>query len=499
MSCPTTHAKNAHQHPGYILLEGKQVQCTSEQKQADNAQTKQARLEQAQGIKCLANIVEETECQEKMLLTDIPKPRPKPHIVSTIPVRPSEESELDIKPIAGMDVSKDTMSGESADLDGDVNSQQVEVDGESPTQVVKKQRNQKTSTQDAVEAVQGGNKFADSVDKNQPKKGKHWASVQASAKGNFAGIGEVKDWADKLASSRSLHTLLSQWSTSTNSHALRSTSTNSCVPRSISGTSTDSAFKVPHSTLASSAISQHSFPDHLIPPSQLNCGDYRFYIDEGDLEPLTEAVGQWTDSMDITEVVSSSEIDKWEPSPPPATTQSSAQKGAPKGNITCATSDMSVDAGESKSGALPSKQPKPSQCSASGSQHSGSGVNRKYVKDNLPLGSTVDNIWRQVFISALAHFTAGYDNPWTIPTKKFMMILQVIWDRVYEGEIEHTITNVGPIFHIISIIAKQSLNNWHGGFATAAPAVITTFFANDTNFKDPKRCVEFAKVMLKRN
>ncbi|KIN99785.1 hypothetical protein M404DRAFT_30039 [Pisolithus tinctorius Marx 270] len=364
MSCPTTHAKNAHQHPGYILLEGKQVQRTSEQKQGDDAQTKQARLKQAatqeRGIKCLANIVEETECQEKMLLTDIPKPRPKLHIVLTTPVRPSEESELDIKPIAGMDVSKDTMSGESADLDGDVNSQQVEVNGESPMQVVRKQRNQKTSTWDMVEAVQGGNEFADSVDKNQPEKGKHQASVQASAKGDFAGIGEVKDWADKLALSRSLHTLLSQWSTSTNSHAPRSTSTNSHVPRSVSGASTDSAFKVPHSTPASSTISWHSFPDCLTPPSQLNHGDYRFYIDEGDLEPLTEA--------DITEVVSSSKIDEWEPLPPPATTQSSAQKGTPKGNITHAASDKSVgslkkkqtqqiqvDAGESESGALPSK------------------------------------------------------------------------------------------------------------------------------------------------
>ncbi|KIN93017.1 hypothetical protein M404DRAFT_36479 [Pisolithus tinctorius Marx 270] len=212
--------------------------------------------------------------------------------------------------------------------------------------------------------------------------------------------------------------------------------------------------------------------------------------------------------MDRLYVVSSSKIDEWEPSPPPAATQSSAQKGALKGNITHATSDKSVgslkkkqtqqiqvDAGESKSGALPSKQPKPSQCSASGSQHSGSGVNRKYVKDDLPLGSMVDNIWRQFFISALAHFAAGYNNPWAIPTKKFMTILQVIWDRVYEGEIEHTVTNGGPVFHI----AKQGLNNWCGRFTAAATAVITTFFANDADFEDPKQCVEFTKAMLKRN
>ncbi|KIK88113.1 hypothetical protein PAXRUDRAFT_152302 [Paxillus rubicundulus Ve08.2h10] len=47
MSHPVTHAKNANQHPGLILSEGKQIKCTLERKQADNSQAKQARQEHA--------------------------------------------------------------------------------------------------------------------------------------------------------------------------------------------------------------------------------------------------------------------------------------------------------------------------------------------------------------------------------------------------------------------------------------------------------------------
>ena len=62
---PTTHAKNANQHSGNIILEGKQKKCTPEEKQADDARAEQQRQEQAaereRGIKCLANIMDQVE------------------------------------------------------------------------------------------------------------------------------------------------------------------------------------------------------------------------------------------------------------------------------------------------------------------------------------------------------------------------------------------------------------------------------------------------------
>ncbi|KIK22184.1 hypothetical protein PISMIDRAFT_102910 [Pisolithus microcarpus 441] len=90
MSCPVTCAKNADQRPGLIMLEGRQKQCTSEQKQANDVEAKLERQEQC-SIRCLANIVEGTDCQEKRLLTDPPKPRPKLCIVLKLPNDPSTE------------------------------------------------------------------------------------------------------------------------------------------------------------------------------------------------------------------------------------------------------------------------------------------------------------------------------------------------------------------------------------------------------------------------
>lgn len=82
---PTTHAKNANQHPGNILLKGKQKKHTPEEKQADDARVEQQRQEQAaareHGIKCLANIMDQAEKDEKSLLTQPPKPRPQPCII----------------------------------------------------------------------------------------------------------------------------------------------------------------------------------------------------------------------------------------------------------------------------------------------------------------------------------------------------------------------------------------------------------------------------------
>ncbi|KAF8126260.1 hypothetical protein EV363DRAFT_1174427, partial [Boletus edulis] len=112
-------------------------------------------------------------------------------------------------------------------------------------------------------------------------------------------------------------------------------------------------------------------------------------------------------------------------------------------------------------------------------------------------GATTDNTWRRLFISALAHFASGYDNPWAIPSDKFISVLQQIWNAVYEGKIKHVVTNDGPVYHIVSV--AQALNNWRSGFAAAAIAVITTFFANDADFANSVTRTQFAKAMLQKN
>lgn len=56
---------------------------------------------------------------------------------------------------------------------------------------------------------------------------------------------------------------------------------------------------------------------------------------------------------------------------------------------------------------------------------------------------------RKMASMVLAHFFAGYDNPWAINTNKFVSILQEIWDVIYEEKIEHTVTSNGAVFHMV--------------------------------------------------
>ncbi|KAG6375001.1 hypothetical protein JVT61DRAFT_3778 [Boletus reticuloceps] len=78
-------------------------------------------------------------------------------------------------------------------------------------------------------------------------------------------------------------------------------------------------------------------------------------------------------------------------------------------------------------------------------------------------------MWRRQFLSAVS-----------IPNETFLSVLKEIWDVIYCDKIKHTVTHNGAVFQL----AKQSLNVWCSGFASAAISVVTTFFANSEDFKD---------------
>ncbi|KAI6033981.1 hypothetical protein PISMIDRAFT_121072 [Pisolithus microcarpus 441] len=144
----------------------------------------------------------------------------------------------------------------------------------------------------------------------------------------------------------------------------------------------------------------------------------------------------------------------------------------------------------------PSKQTKTQHASSGqGPQHSGSGVNKKFINSDLPLGATNNNAWQCLFISALAYFTAGYDNLWTIPGDKLQHVLQEIWDTMYWDKIMYMVVIGGSVYSL----AKQGLSNWCARFAAAAIAVITTFFTHDVDFEDLMLHMKFTNAMLKKN
>ncbi|KAI6017602.1 hypothetical protein BKA83DRAFT_4128196 [Pisolithus microcarpus] len=343
------------------------------------------------------------------------------------------------------------------------------------------------------------------VQKRKPSSARLEADKQ-----KFSGIGEVADWADKLASSKPLHTLLSQCSAASSRHA-----------RSISSTGTSSQIKLRGTPASTHSSTRPSTPASNNPPDSETCNDDSPYIQGNDdserqaiSNPSLRSVPRRTDTMTdipkaVTDVVSGSELDESEPSPPPPSQYTHPRKnhvssgGGKATNIqddylkpSAKEMDDDILLMETKRGtkrapcsqgeasstaAPPSKRMKTPHLSAGqGSQRSGSGANKKYINSNLPAGATNENAWRWLFISTLAHFAAGYNNPWTIPDNKFKHVLQEIWDVVYWGKVVYTVVIGGPVYSL----AKQGLNNWRAGFAAAAVAVITTFFAHDADFDD---------------
>ncbi|KAI5984733.1 hypothetical protein EDD15DRAFT_2367099 [Pisolithus albus] len=546
MSRPITRAKNAHQHPGHIVLEGKQKRRTSEQKQADDAAAERAREEQEaaqeRGIQRLADIIDNSTQEEENRLADPPRPRPRIRLILKDPSQESADTAESVmgdsdrlaSDMTGMDPTDKRPSGEAlADLQG---SGELSVYGQEESEdeleegltetVQKRKRTQKTCTRDAVLAAwdkPGGSDGADrttdrhsmDVQKRKPSSARLEADKQ-----KFSGIGEVADWADKLASSKPLHTLLSQRSAASSRHA-----------RSISSTGTSSRIKLRGTPASTRSSTRPSTPASNNPPDSETCNDDSPYIQGNDdserqaiSNPSLRSIPRRTDTMAVTDVVSGSELDESEPSPPPPSQYSHPRKNRVSSGGRKATNtqddylepsaeEMDDDVllmetkrgtkraprsrGEASSTAAPpSKRMKTPRLSAGqGSQRSGSGANKKYINSDLPAGATNENAWRRLFISTLAHFAAGYDNPWTIPDDKFKHVLQEIWDVVYWGKVVYTVVIGGPVYSL----AKQGLNNWRAGFAAAAVAVITTFFAHDADFDDSTTRVEFAKAMLKKN
>ena len=112
MSCPVTCPKNATQHPGLILLEGTQKRRSSEQKQADDKHAEQERLTQEAarecGIKCIANLMDQSAQHKKHAHTHPPQPRPWPCIVHKASSLVGQ---------ASCEAEDDQMEGTQCDLD----------------------------------------------------------------------------------------------------------------------------------------------------------------------------------------------------------------------------------------------------------------------------------------------------------------------------------------------------------------------------------------------
>ncbi|KAI5980709.1 hypothetical protein EDD15DRAFT_2381486 [Pisolithus albus] len=511
-------------------------------------------LHRERGIQRLANIIDSSIQEEESQLTNPPKPKPRLHLIIKDPSQDSVDMTKSVfgdddrveSDMIGMDLSGgsliDSQGGGEWLVDGGEELDN-ELEGSLNEVAQKRKRTQKASSHDAVLAARGklvgadeANRIADrhSMDsqKRKPDSSRYtvfpslsmlttmilltetvlfyWDCINSSLevdKSKYSGVGEVVDWADKLASSKPLHTLLSQRSAS-----------NSCYVWSVSSTGTGSQIRVRAPPTSTCSSSRPPTPMINNPPEAGTHDDDSPYVQGSDTgerlaisHPSTKTLRHRTNAMAITDVVSGSELDESVPSPPPPSQYTCSQWGRSSSDTRKASrneddyielSGNEIDDGgilltdTNTSYAPPSKRTKTQHASSGqGSQHSGSGVNKKFINSDLPLGATNDNAWQHLFISALAYFAAGYNNPWTIPDDKLQHVLQEIWDIVYWDKVVHMVVIGGPVYSL----AKQGLSNWCTRFAAAAVAVITTFFAHDVDFEDSTPHMEFADAMLKKN
>ncbi|KAN0094365.1 hypothetical protein V8E55_002652 [Tylopilus felleus] len=470
MARPVTRTKNLHQHPGQVILRMKQKRRTKEQKQEDDVRAEQARQEEAtareRGITCLANIISQSEKEEQDPLKNPPKPRPLPRIVVRPPAEPSstakhwEQAQVDFGDTMGIEEEpqeEDDLDDAEADENGDVDSDEDgDVEGdednsmeEEAVPVSKKQHIQKTITCDAVQVAQGGindRGIADDADSRvqrvdhgrQPEKDNQ-ASIQAT-KNDVVGIGETKDWAGKLASAK-LPSLVSSRSSAANSRHAWSVS------------STSKGQRAPPPSLCSSARYSSPTTNNLTTSEPVSDAPDGYPYIEGNnqverkaLPIASKVIPHRTNMMDITEIVITSEPD--EATPPPTT------KPCVK-NLAKASSSSRKRAQSMQMTGPQSKRAKTVQPDAEDtSKHSSSVTKKKFSKDDLPPGCTDDNMWRRVFLSAVAHFASTYNNPWAILTEKLLSVLQEMWDTVYGDRIEHTVTVNGPVYRLSQHMAQ---------------------------------------------
>ena len=71
----------------------------------------------------------------------------------------------------------------------------------------------------------------------------------------------------------------------------------------------------------------------------------------------------------------------------------------------------------------------------------------KYTNQDLPPES--HSIWHSIYIPSLAHWCGGRVDPWTIEAGELQNAMQIIWDELYYGTLEHNITLKGLVFQMV--------------------------------------------------
>ena len=78
-----------------------------------------------------------------------------------------------------------------------------------------------------------------------------------------------------------------------------------------------------------------------------------------------------------------------------------------------------------------------------------------YKNLDLSFGSHSDNLWEGTFVLTLLEYMGTLNDPWTISDADLVKVLQMIWDEIYAGRIEHKM-KVGDCVHaLVSLLLHR--------------------------------------------
>ncbi|KAH8979504.1 hypothetical protein EDB86DRAFT_2814567 [Lactarius hatsudake] len=133
-------------------------------------------------------------------------------------------------------------------------------------------------------------------------------------------------------------------------------------------------------------------------------------------------------------------------------------------------------------------------------------VSKKPRNDGLP--TQVNNDWfRRTFVTTYMAFVGQTNDPWEVPVRQSVQVMQKIWDAT--GGIEYEITSKTAIYQkvhdffltqtILNIFqtVQRLADSWHSSIGSAGIAVLMAFFDSHQDFRDSdKERMKFAKNHL---
>ncbi|KAI6003230.1 hypothetical protein F5J12DRAFT_893857 [Pisolithus orientalis] len=292
----------------------------------------------------------------------------------------------------------------------------------------------------------------------------------SSAKGNIAGIGKVKDWAEKLLSSKAIHS--PKVSASSTSHSCASSLLN------VTSFGVKGSTRSTHSSATQPLPTPASVSSRVVPVSYLGedseLAEFRNYTQESISKGSNASTRV---SIAVINNVHSPSISPPPPSQPHIIAKTAVSAKPVKSELSMYYDRLSSDKEVIEvdqvltplRGSL--KWPLVSQADMEGHQSAAplskctetkaedgvielpncprNNASSKFTDQDLPPGCQDGNVWHGIYIPSLAHWCGGYVNPWTIEAGDLQDAMQIIWDEVYCGKVEHYIAPRGPVFHVV--------------------------------------------------